>query len=103
MFLITITIVVSSPCLKYHFGGMTQGGAQTETAALTETVEAAADNALKDFKPPKHSFINYEAFFGNNILVLAYHPLIANLIFYDAFQLPPEVYPDIFVPPQNIA
>jgi len=65
-------------------------------------IENDIEHGLKDFKPPKHSFINYETFFGNNTLVLPYLPLIANLKYYHSLQTPPEFYPDIFVPPQNI-
>ena len=103
MFLITIAIVVGRPCLKYHAGEMAQIGAQTETASLPEASEAAGDNAQDDFKPPKHSFINYETFFGNAAVVLIYNPLISDLLFYQTLKTLPEVYPDIFIPPQNIA
>ena len=70
---------------------------------LSEASEAPNNNSMNDFKPPKNSFINYESFFGNSPLVIAYNPLITGLYFYQTLKAAPEVYSDIFIPPQNIA
>lgn len=103
MLLITIAIVASNPCLRCHAGEIMQICAQTETAMQSEAWETSGDNALGDFKPPKHSFINYETLFGNVAVALNYNPLISDLLFYQILKTSPEVYLDIFIPPQNIA
>jgi hypothetical protein len=56
-----------------------------------------------DFKPPKHSFIDYTSYFCPDRLVPIYRPSESRLFFSEPFRLPPQVYPEIFVPPQNIA
>ncbi|HBG04756.1 MAG: hypothetical protein A2075_19515 [Geobacteraceae bacterium GWC2_58_44] len=54
---------------------------------------------VKDFKPPKQSFIDYGSFFGNSTSLPDYSPRIALLIFFEVFQAVPKYYPDVLVPP----
>ena len=68
----------------------------------------AADNEdtqarLQDFKPPKHSFINYETLFNNDLVMPAYLPQIAGLMSFPAFRAPTEVFLDILIPPGNLS
>ena len=57
----------------------------------------------EDFKPPKNSFVDYAALFSLAGFFSEYQPSIANLAANEPFQFIPEVYLDIFVPPQNQA
>jgi hypothetical protein len=69
---------------------------------------SAADEAgvpaADDFKPPKHSFVDYTSYFCPDRLVPLYLPREALLCAVDSFRAPPPaVYFEIFVPPQNLA
>ncbi|ANA39929.1 MULTISPECIES: hypothetical protein [Geobacter] len=70
-------------------------------SANIEADGAQAD--IDDFKPPKHSFIDYTTYFCPSGLVPIYQPSESRLLFAEPFRLPPQVYPEISVPPQNIA
>jgi hypothetical protein len=68
----------------------------------------AADEAgvphADDFKPPKHSFVDYTTYFCPDHLVPVHLPREAVLSIFDSFRPPPPaVYFEIFVPPQNLA
>jgi len=52
-----------------------------------------------DFKPPKHSFIDYSTFFSSKQLVPDYNPNVFLLLAYEPFQEQPEVFLEISVPP----
>lgn len=56
-----------------------------------------------DFKPPKSSYTDYAAIFNIDGLLSGYVPSIADHEPREVFQFLPEVYLDIFVPPQNPA
>ena len=103
MLLITVAIVVTSPGLRSHLGGMTTGDVLAETIAIVETMEAVAGNALINVKSPKNPFSNYETFFGDNILMPGYYPLVTGLFFHQTLKTLSKVYSDIFIPPQNVA
>jgi hypothetical protein len=62
-----------------------------------------AQCGFKDFKPPKHSFTNYDTFFTGGASLLNYSPEISFRTFYSPLRTPPEFYPEIVVPPQNLA
>lgn len=76
------------------------------TTSLTCSMSAGEDETEPgsgDFKPPKHSFIDYASYFCPERLVPIYQPAESRLIFAEPFRAPPQVYQDIFVPPQNFA
>lgn len=56
-----------------------------------------------DFKPPKHSFVDYATFFSPKHFIPAYNPGTSALPVYEPFQLQPQVYLEIFVPPDSLA
>lgn len=62
-----------------------------------------ADHELGDFKPPKHSFVDYTGYFCPELLLADYLPLVTDLSFYEPFRTMPQVYLDIPVPPPNFA
>lgn len=78
---------------------------------LEETLSAVAllsandeeGGGCADFKPPKHSFIDYTAICSIHGVFSEYLPSILNLAASEPFQFLPEVYLDIIVPPQNLA
>ena len=56
-----------------------------------------------DFKPPKYLFVDYTTFFCPDRLVPLYRPNESRMVFAEPFRAPPQVYREIFVPPQNHA
>jgi hypothetical protein len=56
-----------------------------------------------DFKPPKHSFIDYSNFFSSNCLLPVYDPEVSRLLAYEPYQALPTVYLEIPVPPDCLA
>lgn len=62
-----------------------------------------ADQDSGDFKPPKHSFVDYTGYFGPELLLADYLPLVTDLTFLEPFRTMPQVYLDIPVPPPNFA
>lgn len=58
---------------------------------------------IADFKPPKSSFTDYAAACSIDGLLSDYVPSIADHEVGEVFQFLPEVYLDIFVPPQNVS
>lgn len=76
-----------------------------EQISLTCSVIAEEDGAEQnsgDFKPPKHSFIDYTSYFAGS-MTPAYLPHEGCFSFADPFTILPKVYLDIFAPPQNLA
>jgi len=66
------------------------------------STDGSDDNPVHgDFKPPKHSFVDYSTFFCPDCLVPIYHPSEARLFVTELFRAPPQVFREIFVPPQN--
>jgi len=61
------------------------------------------ETRLGDFKPPKHSFIDYSTFFAHNKVLPAYNPVVSRLLPHEPFQTFPNVYLEINVPPDNLA
>lgn len=77
-----------------------------EQITFSSSASFEADDSqtgIDDFKPPKHSFIDYTTYFCPDRLVPIYQPSESLLLFSEPFRIPPQVYPEIFVPPQNIA
>lgn len=77
--------------------------AAVSAACTLSTEENDTGESCDDFKPPKHSFIDYASYFSSGTLTLAYLPHEERLSFADPFSTPPKVYFDIFTPPQNLA
>ena len=73
------------------------------TASLSTENGGDVKTRLGDFKPPKHSFIDYSTFFAPNSLLPAYNPVVSRLLPYEPFQTLQNVYLDISVPPDNLA
>lgn len=73
------------------------------TASLTSDNDGDSETHLGDFKPPKHTFIDYSTFFAPRHFLPAYNPIVTLLPTYEPFQALPNVYLDINVPPDNIA
>lgn len=54
-----------------------------------------------DYKPPKHSFIDYSAFLSPQFPLHSYLPIISTLTPHERLQAPPEVFLEIDVPPDH--
>lgn len=79
---------------------------QELTASQTCTLSADdsdTEPGLEDFKPPKHSFVDYTTFFCPDRLLPIYQPDESRLFVAEPFRPPPVVFREIFVPPQNRA
>ena len=61
--------------------------------------EGYKQDGAGDFKPPKHSFIDYSTFLSSDSPLHFYNPAISTLSAYEPFQAPPEVFLEIVVPP----
>lgn len=74
------------------------------TASLTTDNDNGDDGEtrLGDFKPPKHSFIDYSTFFAPNNLLPAYNPVVSRLLPHEPFQTLQKVYLEISVPPDSL-
>ena len=73
------------------------------TAAFLENDETGNKSGEDDFKPPKHSFIDYSTFFYPNNFLPAYNPAVSKLLSHEPFQAMPQVYLEINVPPDSLA
>ena len=54
-----------------------------------------------DWKPPKHSFIDYSTFLSPTCVLHAYNPYVASLPAYEPYQAQPRVFLEIVVPPDH--
>ena len=75
------------------------------TASLTTDTDTGGDGEtrLGDFKPPKHSFIDYSTFFAPDTVLPAYNPAVSRLRPHEPFKILQKVYLEIHVPPDNLA
>jgi hypothetical protein len=73
------------------------------TASLTTAIDGDGEANLGDFKPPKHSFIDYSTFFAPNNLLPAYTPVVSRLLPREPFITLQKVYLEISVPPDSLA
>ena len=75
-----------------------------EVASTVGTLSASDEDwgGSNDFKPPKSSYTDYAAICSLDTLFSLYVPSLAHYESSDPFRFLPEVYPDIFVPPQNL-
>jgi len=73
------------------------------TASLTTAIDGDVQTHLGDFKPPKHSFIDYSTFFAPSNVLPVYNPVVSKLLLHEQFLPLQEVYLDICVPPDNLA
>lgn len=71
----------------------------SQTLGFESTAGDVTLDDLADFKPPKHSFIDYTSFFGGIVAVPAYQPVIALMSMISDFQFLPTIYTEIPVPP----
>jgi len=67
--------------------------------SFEDTAGAGSTYDLANFKPPKHTFIDYTTFFGSAFNVPTYLPVIAFMIMGSIFQYLPTIYTEIPVPP----
>ena len=73
------------------------------TASLTTDNESDEEARMGDFKPPKHSFIDYSTFFAPNIFLPIYSPVVSRLLPHEPVRALQKVYLEISVPPDSHA
>lgn len=72
----------------------------SQLLGLEENRDATTADDMSDFKPPKHSFIDYATYFGI-VAFPPYLPLLSVLRPHKTFQHLPLIYIDVPVPPDN--
>ncbi len=78
-----------------------QGQAVCTAPLMTDVSEEQTHTG--DFKPPKHSFVDYATFFSPKQFIPAYNPGASTLPLYEPFLAQPQVYLEIIVPPDSLA
>lgn len=71
--------------------------------ATIESDEKGSYSGEEDYKPPKHSFIDYSSIFPFQNLTPSYNPRLARLNPFEPFQAIPQVFQEIIVPPDSLA
>ena len=102
LLVLTVYIVAHSLLLPKHELSSLQEQVVCMTS-LTTGIDGNGETHLGDFKPPKHSFIDYSTFFAPNNFLPAYNPVVSRLLPHEPFQALQKVYLDISVPPDNLA
>ena len=74
-----------------------------DSSASLISADAEEHARVRDFKPPKHSFIDYSTFFSPKKLSLSYNPYVSQLPVYEQLQALPQVYLEINVPPDSLS
>jgi len=101
-FLVILITVVSSASGIY-FKNEVLTPLEENLSAVALLCASDEENGNTDFKPPKNSYVDYAAICSIDRVFSEYLPSIQNLAASEPFQFIPEVYLDIFVPPQNQA
>lgn len=70
----------------------------TDSLTADDGLELSSDG---DWKPPKHSFLDYSTFLSPSCLMHAYTPVVTPLLPYERYQAQPKVYLEIVVPPDH--
>jgi hypothetical protein len=102
LLVLTVYIVAHGLLLPKHYLISLQEQAVCSVSLDTDS-GGDAETCLGDFKPPKHSFIDYSTFFAPNNILPAYNPVVSRLLPHEPFQAIQNVYLDICVPPDIIA
>lgn len=102
LLVLTVHVVAHSLLLPNHELTVLQN--QTvSTAFFTTDNESDGEARLGDFKPPKHSFIDYSTFFAPKSFFPIYNPVVSRLLPHEPFRALQKVYLEISVPPDNLA
>jgi len=102
LLVLTIQIVAHGLLLPKHAFIPLQEQAVCSASFATDSGDDV-ETRLGDFKPPKHSFIDYSTFFAPNNLLPAYNPVVSRLLPHELLQTFPNVYLEINVPPDNLS
>lgn len=103
LLIITLHVTVHSLVLTRLAFEPLQEEIATSHICSMSAEESDAEPGPEDFKPPKHSFVDYTTFFCPDRLVPIYQPSESRLHVAEPFRAPLHVYREIFVPPQNRA
>lgn len=71
----------------------------TDSLTADDSYELSSDG---DWKPPKHSFIDYSTFLSPTLAYHRYVPHFSKLLAYQRYQAQPQVFLDIVVPPDHV-
>ena len=96
MVLVILTINLGSVQLRFFVEDFRE--TVSAEASLNATEPSQAGYRLNDFKPPKHSFIDYGSFFSGSIMPIRSSKATL-LISYRVFLAIKDVYLELIVPP----
>lgn len=101
-FVVLVTVVSHGSGISFHNDVLKPlEEVVAPVAMLSAGDEGCGGNA--DFKPPKSSFTDYAAICNLDGFFSCFEPNIADQQATEPFRFLPEVYLDIFVPPQNLS
>ncbi|RNC67408.1 MAG: hypothetical protein ED859_14745 [Desulfuromonadales bacterium] len=103
LLLLALTLHVLAHSLVLPRFGLTSVQQQAAYSASLADSDSEEQEHQGDFKPPKHSFIDYSNFFSANCLLPVYDPEVSRLLSYEPYQALPTVYLEIHVPPDCLA
>lgn len=100
-----LAILLHLAVLSSHTGGGAAAGAATvEVTQVQGGFGYSMDNRdVQDFKPPKHSFVDYTDFLLTSSIQPPATLTVARRVGIEVSDSPPDVYPDIFIPPEPLA
>ena len=102
LLLLTLTLHVLAHSLVLPKLEFTSLQGQTACTAPLTANDSVEQTHTGDFKPPKHSFVDYSTFFSPKHFIPAYNPSASTLPLYEPFQAQPQVYLEIIVPPDSL-
>lgn len=71
--------------------------------AFIQSDDEAAENNMDDDHKPRIYVLDHFSTWPDSCNIPSYSPLITSLDFYEPFRMMPEVYLEIFVPPESLA
>lgn len=97
---VTLTLAMNRFTLKIEFFEELQDCVSQK--AFISADDEGSEQGLNDLKKPKYSVYDHVSSCGDLHPFPAYNPKVAHLTFEEPSKAVPEVYLDIFVPPDNL-
>lgn len=100
-----LAILLHMAVLSCHTeSGATAGATTVEVTQAQGGVDYSMDTRdVQDFKPPKHSFVDYTDFLLTSSIQPPAMLTVARRVGAEASDSPLDVYPDIFIPPESLS
>lgn len=103
LLLLVLTVhVIAHSLLLPKYDPISLQEQSVSTASFTTAIDGDGETHRDDFKPPKHSFIDYSAFFSPHYFLPVYNPVVSKLLPHEPFRTLQKVYFEINVPPDSL-